>query len=546
MPAPPAFSDRRPPRAAPLLLGLFVCLLASSSAQPQATPSAADLAQMKALSQKLEALGGKIEACGGDVGCVTKLQAEIAAAAAEVSKSTSTMPLGTGWGAYAKHRPCSVVAPPWCCLPVATTLTGTTEERHEEQPTNPRTIPYYPGYTSHFTLFSWRGEGTGELFYQRDFSEFRLISFGTPAQTEVLNMTGYVQSRDMHGRLEKRIVPNQPVKPRNPYELGLVYPSDDASAGEVGEVKTNLFVRPAEVESADDWMPTYSGSNLTPNSPIGEPFLVTPTMMKGFVDSGVLRRSFHWRQELDVGRPPPASFEDNRLDLDLAFGRFRDRRDEEKRDRYCPDVYLDKAAYAIEQDAHAGTLTITMRIRLRRKVVVPQHFVEALRGPRGTIELYVTDVTAGGKPDEERAVSMPELKRLREQWERVIETKWNDRFEIDCGCLERPLRVVFDVQFVDTGGHQVVYVLPGDGRSDSGNWYAGDPVGVAAHEFGHLLGVSDEYADADCPGRPASRDGSIMKDWQGVPKARHFQPFARWLSDGGQKDCRVRPYGGSR
>lgn len=78
--------------------------------------------------------------------------------------------------------------------------------------------------------------------------------------------------------------------------------------------------------------------------------------------------------------------------------------------------------------------------------------------------------------------------------EHNIERIWNDRaFVRDTGNQRVfPLRV--DVTTVGPVFHQRVQVHPGAGRSDALNWYAGSLTpGVMAHEFGHHLGLYDEY-----------------------------------------------------
>jgi peptidoglycan hydrolase-like protein with peptidoglycan-binding domain len=59
-------------------------------------------------------------------------------------------------------------------------------------------------------------------------------------------------------------------------------------------------------------------------------------------------------------------------------------------------------------------------------------------------------------------------------------------------------RIVFEAQQVNGGEDNAVRLLNGNGRSDAGNWYIGDPdLGqTAAHEFGHMIGLEDEYQRA--------------------------------------------------
>jgi M6 family metalloprotease-like protein len=47
--------------------------------------------------------------------------------------------------------------------------------------------------------------------------------------------------------------------------------------------------------------------------------------------------------------------------------------------------------------------------------------------------------------------------------------------------------------------------------TDENDWYTSDPGSTAAHEFGHMLGLPDEYADpARCAGRAPVGTGTVM------------------------------------
>ncbi len=66
------------------------------------------------------------------------------------------------------------------------------------------------------------------------------------------------------------------------------------------------------------------------------------------------------------------------------------------------------------------------------------------------------------------------------------------------------------VHWVTTGAYHVVAVHAGSGGTDESNWYTMDPGNIAAHEFGHMLGLPDEYASGDCSGRSPVGTGTIM------------------------------------
>jgi hypothetical protein len=78
-----------------------------------------------------------------------------------------------------------------------------------------------------------------------------------------------------------------------------------------------------------------------------------------------------------------------------------------------------------------------------------------------------------------------------------IRTIWN-RFKAVNKTTNEEYNVVFDPQAVSSGQDNVVRLRPGNGRSDAANWYLGDPDlnQTAAHEFGHMVGLEDEYQRA--------------------------------------------------
>lgn len=143
------------------------------------------------------------------------------------------------------------------------------------------------------------------------------------------------------------------------------------------------------------------------------------------------------------------------------------------------------------------------------------------------IELRIRLAPAAG-------VSAADIATVQARWEPAIESAWTNRFAIllsEGRCACKSLRVVVDVRFVQTGEHHVVNVRPGSGRADMGNWYVNSSGGTAAHEAGHMFGNVDEYADANCPQRTVTNDGSIMQTSQtGVVKERHYEGFAEWAS----------------
>ena len=143
-------------------------------------------------------------------------------------------------------------------------------------------------------------------------------------------------------------------------------------------------------------------------------------------------------------------------------------------------------------------------------------------------------------------------------WRTGIESKWNSAFHIENG---KRLAIVFEPQFDGPVTHHRIDVhkAPPVKREDTENWYAGPnalPTGTAAtkdttdgdtaaHEFGHLIGMDDEYhltaADytkytgAAPPPGPMPASGydttSVMGTaGTGPVEGRHVRPFVDWLN----------------
>ncbi len=84
-------------------------------------------------------------------------------------------------------------------------------------------------------------------------------------------------------------------------------------------------------------------------------------------------------------------------------------------------------------------------------------------------------------------------------WEAGIENIWSNKYDIIDGNFTYPL--LFDVNFVDSNADQVVTIHAGAGHTNMTNWFLDESAGwgneyhdeIAAHEFGHMLGLYDEY-----------------------------------------------------
>jgi len=145
-----------------------------------------------------------------------------------------------------------------------------------------------------------------------------------------------------------------------------------------------------------------------------------------------------------------------------------------------------------------------------------------------TITLRIRLVAGAG-------VTAANLATVRALWEPAIENAWSGQFPlvlIDGTCICKQVTVKVDVQFVTSNEHHTVTVQAGSGRANMSTWFVNSTGGTAAHEAGHMFGNVDEYPAANCPNRVVTTDGSIMRNSQtGAVKQRHYESFARWLSN---------------
>ena len=74
-----------------------------------------------------------------------------------------------------------------------------------------------------------------------------------------------------------------------------------------------------------------------------------------------------------------------------------------------------------------------------------------------------------------------------------IEGIWNNKYVIVDTANNTLFPVVVDVTTTGPRFDQSVNVHPGSGRADVLNFFVGDTASVNAHEFGHMLGLFDEY-----------------------------------------------------
>lgn len=119
---------------------------------------------------------------------------------------------------------------------------------------------------------------------------------------------------------------------------------------------------------------------------------------------------------------------------------------------------------------------------------------------------------------------------LLDRWERGIESIWStNRFAVP---------ILFDVEWVASSSHDyMVQVIEGLGRWNMLNWYTVGAGGwgdsyqeeVAAHEYGHMLSLFDEYAGgAVNPATGQVNTGGLMHTLDGPAFDYYYDPFFEW------------------
>ena len=170
--------------------------------------------------------------------------------------------------------------------------------------------------------------------------------------------------------------------------------------------------------------------------------------------------------------------------------------------------------------------TITGRLSAKNRFSWRYSYDIAFRESKVFVHVAIHLIPACG-------VSKLELDQVKPAWEKGIEEVWSNKFSIATPAGER-YPIMIDVSFKGPRYHHDVIVRPGGGRSDELNWNILDCPAIAAHEFGHMLGVFDEYRrGAIAPQSGIIDTTSIMTSnpTAGMTYARHYKGFLAWFVD---------------
>lgn len=123
------------------------------------------------------------------------------------------------------------------------------------------------------------------------------------------------------------------------------------------------------------------------------------------------------------------------------------------------------------------------------------------------------------------SISAATMTACRQTWANGIVNTWSERWGV-ARSGELATRLTFEVIWTETNAHHEVSVAPGSGGTDMKNWHSGDSAGVAAHEFGHMIGNEDEYTSSVCPSRSPVNTGTVMDNNSNTVPARLVGRFA--------------------
>lgn len=131
-----------------------------------------------------------------------------------------------------------------------------------------------------------------------------------------------------------------------------------------------------------------------------------------------------------------------------------------------------------------------------------------------------------------QGVTRVEIDRVIPAWKKGIERIWSRRFALSTPAGQH-YPIVMEVAFKGSVFHHDVIVRPYGGRIDELNWNISDSPEVIAHEFGHMLGLYDEYPRGalDPESGTIDRSSIMSANLAGGTSIRHYRRFRSWFID---------------
>lgn len=126
--------------------------------------------------------------------------------------------------------------------------------------------------------------------------------------------------------------------------------------------------------------------------------------------------------------------------------------------------------------------------------------------------------------DPDAGITAATINALRTTWQNGIVNTWSDRW--GCGHPgELTCPLTFEVLWVTTNQHHTVRVRQGPAGTNMTTWDTTDSGQVAAHEYGHMHGLIDEYVDGRCPDRSPVNTGTVMDNNSNTVPSRLMTHF---------------------
>lgn len=173
------------------------------------------------------------------------------------------------------------------------------------------------------------------------------------------------------------------------------------------------------------------------------------------------------------------------------------------------------------------TGSVSLRVKLESMAREEHSFSmsECIFGWTAAFEQTWTHVRIRIRLNPDAGIPAATMNALRATWQNGIVNTWSDRWGCGhSGELSCPL--TFEVLWVPTNQHHTVRVRPGPAGTNMTTWDTMDIGAVAAHEYGHMHGLVDEYVDANCPARSPVNTGTVMDNNSNNVPARMMTRFA--------------------
>lgn len=180
-------------------------------------------------------------------------------------------------------------------------------------------------------------------------------------------------------------------------------------------------------------------------------------------------------------------------------------------------------------DIFPSSITGTKSLRSKLETMAREErsfsMSECIFGWTAAYEQTWTHIRVRIRLNPDAGISNATMNTRRNTWENGIESIWS--YQWGCGRSgELTCRLSFEVNWVTSNQHHTVRVRQGPAGTNMTTWDTNDTGGVAAHEYGHMLGHEDEYTDNRCPARNPVNTGTVMDNNSANVPSRLMQPFA--------------------